>query len=438
MNKKVFIVFFTIILGITGIALFFREPSETKAGAGDNVFGFAWAGVPQAMPPEKLGLGWISFNCNNPEFSAPRCSQTNYGVNIENDGNLTGFAYYDMNDPKTTVDEVGWINFEPSLAGRPGLPNLTARVDLDGTVCGGVGYLCGWARVIGHDNSWTGWIKLRNHIGDAGPNYGVYINTNSGEFNGWAWGSDVMGWINFRGLAYGVETDFSFREAPSASGLRIDSTSYCRPVPREGHIAISWLYGGEDSQVEYRLQIAQNPGFSHPVIDKLIPQIIEPDSRGTSGFNVVPSPRGGELEVGYNRNYWSRIKARDNQGVWSLDWSNVITFSTPRHAYPWPEFSWVSQRVVVGKPVAVTNNSKCFDINNNETPCSSWSWVIPADAVFAGGTSASSIEPHIQFASPGDNSVRLTTTDANGNSCSKIKIIEVRLSDMDWEEIFPN
>ncbi|PIS34644.1 MAG: hypothetical protein COT37_01575, partial [Parcubacteria group bacterium CG08_land_8_20_14_0_20_43_9] len=194
------ILIFSCVVCLGAVALVLTMGRLSRADSGDNITGFAWANAPQTTGGQKLGIGWISFNCNDSQLPTPRCSgSNNYGVNIESDGNLIGYAYYDINDPNTGASEVGWIDFDPSLAGRPGAPNRTARVDLEGTAssygCASVGCVYGWARAIGYGGGWDVWIKLRKDPADSGANYGVYIGADDGEFHGWAWGGEVMGWI---------------------------------------------------------------------------------------------------------------------------------------------------------------------------------------------------------------------------------------------------
>lgn len=402
-----------------------------------NVWGWAWAGAPQSVSPEKLGLGWNSFSCKNLNTGA------NYGVDIESDGNIKGYAYYDMDDIGA---EVGWIDFDPSLAGRPGAPNRTARVDLDGTTCGSVGCVYGWARAVGYGGGWDGWIKLRKDPGDAGANYGVYIDTDDGEFHGWAWGGEVMGWISFncdnQGTSCGVtndhkvQTNFSFSSAPIVSDFRTDSApTYCTSVQKRGHIDFSWLYTGSNPQSEYKIAISTNPGFGGAQ-EITIAQSVAPGSRGTSGVDVVPSPTAGQLEIGYNNTYYFRVKVKDTSNVWSNDWSGTVSVSTPLHAYPWPDFNWDPANPAVEETVIMDNLSKCYDSGNNEIACISWSWIKPGTATFVDSTNASSFEPHIQFFSAGDNSVTLRASDVIG-VCEKTKNTSIKLPMPWWIEIPP-
>lgn len=53
--------------------------------------------------------------------------------------------------------------------------------------------LTGWAKALSADgNGWDGWISLD----DTGHGDGVTIDTN-GNFQGYAWGGEVLGWIDF-------------------------------------------------------------------------------------------------------------------------------------------------------------------------------------------------------------------------------------------------
>jgi hypothetical protein len=449
-RKQIIIAFCIVCFSAIVMVLIFVNPSQ--ANSSDNITGFAWANAPQTTGGQKLGIGWISFNCNNSQLPSPRCSGgNNYGVNIQSDGSLVGYAYYDINDPNTGTNETGWIDFDPSLSGKPGAPNRTARVDLDGTAssygCTSVGCVYGWARAVGYGGGWDGWIKLRKDPTDTGVDYGVYIDTDDGEFHGWAWGGDVMGWISFncdnQGTScgatndYKVQTSFSFSSAPIVSDFRGDSTSYCTSIQKKGHIDFSWLYTGDNPQAEYKIAISPNPGFGIGVTQEIIvAQSVVPGGRGTSGVDVVPSPTVGQLEIGYDDIYDFRVKVKDINGVWSNDWSGTASSTTPLHAYPWPDFNWQPESPAVEETVIMDNVSKCYDSSNNETNCSSWSWVKPGTAIFVDSTSASSFEPHIQFFDAGDNTITLRASDSIG-ICERTKNTSIKLPMPWWFEIPP-
>ena len=57
-------------------------------------------------------------------------------------------------------------------------------------------HLTGWARALmGKSANWDGWIKLSGDAQDGAP-YGIYLNDEGEELEGWMYGGDVIGWIS--------------------------------------------------------------------------------------------------------------------------------------------------------------------------------------------------------------------------------------------------
>jgi hypothetical protein len=205
MSKKNFI-FLIIFLVVFGFLIFnFRKVEKVEAGATDNVRGWAWSET----------IGWISFNRINcdaddngfsdgiPAGCPPAGTPIpNYGVDIDNvTGNFSGFAW---------SENIGWIRFDPP-APYPfcppstcptGSPGYSARLNLV------TRKVTGWARACAgtvngdcvsatRTDGWDGWILL-GPIVKGGTDYGVYWDlADNQELKGWAWGSDVVGWISF-------------------------------------------------------------------------------------------------------------------------------------------------------------------------------------------------------------------------------------------------
>lgn len=195
-NKKN--IFFFVILLIISIFVFvvFLSTPKSQATLGDKVYGYAWSS----------NIGWISFNsCANPDVSFPDCtgSTQDYGVTYNSSGVLSGYAW---------SPNIGWIKFG-GLSGFPtgaGTTNANATVT---TVNPNAGRFSGWARacagtlnsspneslpgnctsMTSRTDGWDGWISL------SGTGYGVSFNPNTGnpEPSSYAWGSDVVGWIDF-------------------------------------------------------------------------------------------------------------------------------------------------------------------------------------------------------------------------------------------------
>jgi hypothetical protein len=133
------------------------------AGTDDNIDGYAWSS----------NVGWISFNCTNDNS----CATADYGVNKNGDGTLVGYAW---------SSSVGWIQF----GGLSGFPSGSGTTASNAVVSGS--NLVGWARVISQDGiGWDGWVSLSGTV----PTYGVSFSGTT--FTGYAWGSDVIGWLLF-------------------------------------------------------------------------------------------------------------------------------------------------------------------------------------------------------------------------------------------------
>lgn len=126
-------------------------------------------------------------------------SSINYGVRVDTaTGNISGWAW---------SDNVGWISFNEST-GCPGGP-CSPNMDMT------TGYWSGWARAVAgtevSDDGWDGWISLsckNTSFLCLGSSYRVQYNPLTGiisETNRFAWGADVIGWVNF----FGVNLDIS-------------------------------------------------------------------------------------------------------------------------------------------------------------------------------------------------------------------------------------
>ncbi len=156
----------------------------SAAGAVSNVSGWAWSS----------NIGWISF-------SGTTGNNNSYGVKVDALGNISGWAW---------SSNIGWVSFNATdVASCPGAPGnflCAPRIDI------GTGDVSGWARACagtrdggcalgGRPDGWDGWISLRG----TSPNHGVTTaGTAPRNWSGFAWGSEVVGWISFRGVGYGV------------------------------------------------------------------------------------------------------------------------------------------------------------------------------------------------------------------------------------------
>lgn len=193
--------FALVVLGAAFILA--PAPAPAEAGAEHNMSGWAWSS----------NIGWISFNCTN----TSTCGSINYGVSVsETSSKLSGYAW---------SPNIGWISFNES--DLSGCPQGSCQVKLNS------GKLNGWARALaGRDNpasGWDGWISLDKKSGSV--NYAVTLNDDT-DFEGYAWGSDVVGWILFNPSFGGV---FLNAQTPVVS-LTSDPTT----VPPGSSVTLSW------------------------------------------------------------------------------------------------------------------------------------------------------------------------------------------------------
>jgi hypothetical protein len=175
------------------------SPGAVLADSGDNVSGFAWS----------ENIGWVTSNCTD----TGTCADSDYGINIGADEKLSGYAW---------SENIGWITFnESDLAGCPTGP-CAATVDLDCPA--GKCTVSGWAKVLANGGGWDGWVKLGGTAQDGSP-YPLYIDSSTGEFHGWAWSDQVLGWLSFNcqdqaicGTSdYKLRTNYGFVRSPAAA-----------------------------------------------------------------------------------------------------------------------------------------------------------------------------------------------------------------------------
>ncbi|GEM_PF-4745064 len=169
------------------------------AGAVCPLSGWAWSGY-----TGNSGTGWMSFNSSTGGGASHR-------VEMQSNGNLTGYAWSSPGKDGGGNDSIGWINFDP-VGPFPAGPNYSAQVNLT-SGSSDFGKITGWARACAvfasgcsgtlkpslERGGWDGWISMN------GSNYGIQWNSNTQRFEGYAWGSSqVIGWLSFAGSNYAV------------------------------------------------------------------------------------------------------------------------------------------------------------------------------------------------------------------------------------------
>jgi hypothetical protein len=171
-----------------------------------SVLGYAWSASTDAP---YSGVGWLNFNCQTaPDVNndGDPCNDAagNWGIqmNLEdgnNLGNLSGYAW---------SDNFGWLSFNPSDTSICFSNTTNEAYQHSAKAEFGDGSndtldITGWARFISagqagnNSGDWDGCVSFKGDNSLGAPSYTTTINVSSGELDGYAWGSSVVGWISF-------------------------------------------------------------------------------------------------------------------------------------------------------------------------------------------------------------------------------------------------
>lgn len=170
------------------------KAQNAKAGTTENTSGFAWS----------ENIGWISFN-NTSDGGAQ-----SYGVSVDTTNRAAGGA--GAISGNAWSEHIGWVSFNRADTGTPPAAPFNGSTGPIAQVDWSTGKVTGWARALSGKSDpqaggWDGWIKLSDDAVGVWTGKGVQIAAN--KFAGYAWGSDVVGWIDFApkvgGLDIGVQ-----------------------------------------------------------------------------------------------------------------------------------------------------------------------------------------------------------------------------------------
>ncbi len=405
----------------------------------DNVSGYAHT---------ETSDSWISFNCNSAElvdiftftfpmyFSFPPCSDNDFGVNGESDGSFTGYAL---------SDAYGWIDFLPATSSPPIYSSST-------------GLVTGYAHIISLGSS--GWMQLHERVGEGKD--GVSIDYITGDFSGYGW-NPTAGWVSFNCIdeSYCATTDYKVNmyidlttntmSAPNWSVAQSCNSSADRAVVR-------WTLIG-DPQTAYQVIIDDDSvrDDDSPVWDT---------GKVTSVATQYACPNGFDsCDLDHNTSYYWWVRFWDTHNATStwtqFDASEVghtltdnvayntvqspapdLTFTTYRHEFPEPYFSWDPVDVQVGSSTLFTSNVYYYDDANpdsNASTCSGsncgYLWTDGIYAIIANATAPTTT---IIFTQIQDVTVTLTATDPDAYTCATTSpLINVNLNPPIWKEIKP-
>lgn len=444
-KKRILFFLFPVFIGLAIFTYFKILPLKNiEAGAGQNVTGFAWSS----------NLGWISFNSNNCDADDSGFSNavpagcpsvitpiSNYGVHITDNGATGIFSGYAWSS------NVGWINFNPAdLSSCPTAPSCQqASVDKI------TGQVSGWAKILNTND----WLRLR------GNGCNVSISKGTGDFYGWAWGGETIGWVSFNcnqaetgsicpSANYKIHTSFDLNIKPTVTLGSAPNPSAVNLCSNPAY-SFAWVFNDldtGDTQSQYQLQVDKEgtfASFGPGEVDLTVPAVADSGDAQTKEVLLARNPGGGFLD--YNStNYKWRIKVWDNWGGAS-PWVNGSNFISPAHVYPSPNFTWNPQTIIKDQliqfcsikqtGVCDVEVSTCYGASYPSCSGAAFTWSLPPNAEFAESTTASTPNPVIKFTTSGKNqSVSLKIQDDAG-FCVASKNVNVILPLPKWQEILP-
>jgi hypothetical protein len=215
-----------------------------------------------------------------------------------------------------------------------------------------------------------------------------------------------------------AETAETANLSPSANNLQVNQPNYCTSGPTGFY---SWQFidpDAGDTQSAYQVQVDNNAAFISPEDDS---------GKVFSSSQSYATPLG---KLSYNTTYYWRVMVWDSKGAPS-SWISGPSFTTPLHAYPNVDFSWITLNPPADAIAQFTDQSGCFDSDNQ---CNSWAWT------FQDGNPASSSQKNATttFSSSGQKIVNLIVTDGEGYSCQKQKTVNASTRLPRWKEIAPS
>lgn len=153
--------------------------------------------------------------------------------------------------------------------------------------------------------------------------------------------------------------------------------------------------------------------------------LVDDSGKVYSSSNSYATPPG---RLSYNTTYYWRVRVWDQDNMTST-WAVGPSFTTPKHAYPTPDFTWSPEKPTIGEIVQFTDRSQAY----GGARVTFWYWTFQD-----GDPSTSNLQnPQVKFLSPGVKTVTLRVTDSDGYSCTGQKRVNAQYPLPFWKEIHP-
>ena len=256
-------------------------------------------------------------------------------------------------------------------------------------------------------------------------------------------------------LAYEMPGDvwnFTTRDGPKGTDLKIESKTYCAPAPAgQGIIGFKWTYKdeGEKNQTGYdfRVNDINNVNAPNPEIYRQVRELNNPSDTINTQSVMVKYPLETD-KITFNKLYYWWVKVYNTEGGDS-GWINGRYFNTPIHAYPYPDFVVSPTKPVINKPVEFKQDSAetgatCYQTEGAEILCQNsasagYKW----DFIYNTGIdSATKGNATTSYNATGTYETMLEITD-NVGACAAFKSFEVKDKNASsfslprWKEISP-
>lgn len=245
------------------------------------------------------GIGYLSFGCEGDvsgvcDSTATDNFHTGYGVRIntnpnsQDQGKFFGYAW---------SSNYGWVSFyhnDVAVCGPERGLEILGDVQNAIHTPGWNQVLDGYARVLNYDaDEWNGCIKFSGEAKDGSKYFSQIETVNEGQMklSGWAWGSNVIGWVSFDCK----ECNVTFEPNEDEKCDETNDPEVCGPPPETGGLGL--YVGPQNATVDQILgntmYSASTTNFSQPISIKLIPQSFLTDvysctavASGNQGANI--------------------------------------------------------------------------------------------------------------------------------------------------------
>lgn len=406
---------------------------------------------------------WISFNCiSDPyiggqniftftfplQFSFPSCEELDYGVNIEEDGSLSGFAL---------SDKYGSIDFAPD--GYRQKPQYSSST----------GLITGFAKIesLGED----GWLRLHEEVGQTYD--AVSVDNYSGDLLGYAY-NETIGWVSFNCADETIcgSSDYKvnyYREL-KAGGLSAPNWSIAQVCETRinAKAILRWGFSG-DPQTAYQIIIDDDPFIDDDEVVYDSGKIISENTQFSCPGSQNCKLKIGTLTKHYNVRFYWWLKlwdTHDKETEWVQFNTNLghtltdnivdnslnnpyanLSFTTFKHPAPSAYFTWDLEEINAGDEVYFESDSfyhaytSQHDYNNPPIPCKTnpgqcqYSWSVEGEANISDPNNSTTTITFTTFNT--SDKVHLQVSDVDSYSCgTSSNLLDINLDLPDWKESF--